>query len=88
MTHVVLGHCCKDASCVRVCPQNCIHPAPGEAGFESAETLFIDPRSCIDCTACVEACPASAIKPEPALTVTERPYAARNAEFFEQAPAT
>ncbi|MCZ4588515.1 FAD-dependent oxidoreductase [Rhodococcus opacus] len=87
MTHVVLGHCCKDASCVRVCPQNCIHPAPGEAGFESAETLFIDPRSCIDCTACVEACPASAIKPEWTLTVTERPYAARNAEFFEQAPA-
>ncbi|REE71487.1 ferredoxin--NADP+ reductase [Rhodococcus wratislaviensis] len=87
MTHVVLGHCCKDASCVRVCPQNCIHPAPGEAGFESAESLFIDPRSCIDCTACVEACPASAIKPEWTLTVTERPYAARNAEFFEQAPA-
>ncbi|MFD9666654.1 FAD-dependent oxidoreductase [Rhodococcus sp. NPDC059968] len=87
MTHVVLGHCCKDASCVRVCPQNCIHPAPGEAGFEAAETLFIDPRSCIDCTACVEACPASAIKPEWMLTVTERPYAARNAEFFEQAPA-
>ncbi|MDT2009702.1 NAD(P)-binding protein [Rhodococcus opacus] len=87
MTHVVLGHCCKDASCVRVCPQNCIHPAPGEAGFESAETLFIDPRSCIDCTACVEACPASAIKPEWTLTVTERPYAARNAEFFEHAPA-
>ncbi|TQC41603.1 ferredoxin [Rhodococcus sp. WS4] len=87
MTHVVLGHCCKDASCVRVCPQNCIHPAPGEAGFESAETLFIDPRSCIDCTACVEACPASAIKPEWTLTVTERPYAARNAEFFERAPA-
>ena len=86
MTHVVLGHCCKDASCVRVCPQNCIHPAPGEAGFESAETLFIDPRSCIDCTACVEACPASAIKPEWTLTLTERRDAARNAEFFEQAP--
>jgi len=86
VTHVVLGHCCKDASCVRVCPQNCIHPAPGEAGFESAETLFIDPRSCIDCTACVEACPASAIKPEWTLTLTERRDAARNAEFFEQAP--
>jgi ferredoxin--NADP+ reductase len=70
-----------------VCPQNCIHPVPGEPGFESAETLFIDPRSCIDCTACVEACPASAIKPEQALTVTESPYAARNREFYAQAPA-
>lgn len=86
MTHVILGNCCKDASCVRVCPQNCIHPAPGEDGFASAETLFIDPDSCIDCTACVEACPASAIKPEHALTPAERPYATRNREFFAQIP--
>ena len=86
MTHVILGHCCKDASCVRVCPQNCIHPAPGEDGFASAETLYIDPDSCIDCTACVEACPALAIKPEHALTSTERPYAVRNKEFFANIP--
>ncbi|MFC9789004.1 FAD-dependent oxidoreductase [Rhodococcus sp. NPDC127528] len=86
MTHVILGHCCKDASCVRVCPQNCIHPAPGEDGFAAAETLYIDPDSCIDCTACVEACPASAIKPEHALTSTEHRYAHRNREFFAQAP--
>lgn len=86
MTHVILGHCCKDASCVRVCPQNCIHPAPGEDGFASTETLYIDPDSCIDCTACVDACPASAIKPEHALTSTERPYAIRNKEFFAQDP--
>ncbi|WP_415394326.1 FAD-dependent oxidoreductase (plasmid) [Rhodococcus globerulus] len=86
MTHVILGHCCKDASCVRVCPQNCIHPAPGEDGFASAETLYIDPDSCIDCTACVDACPALAIKPEHALTSTELPYATRNKEFFAQIP--
>jgi len=87
VAHVILGHCCKDASCVRVCPQNCIHPAPGEDGFASTETLYIDPDSCIDCTACVEACPASAIKSEHALTSTELPYAARNREYFVQAPA-
>lgn len=86
MAHVILGHCCKDASCVRVCPQNCIHPAPGEDGFDSAETLHIDPSSCIDCTACVEACPAAAIKPEHALLPAERRYATRNREFFAQAP--
>lgn len=88
MAHVILGHCCKDASCVRVCPQNCIPPAPGEDGFASAETLYIDPGSCIDCTACVEACPASAIKPEHELTPAERRYSARNREFFAQTPAT
>ncbi|WP_405180696.1 FAD-dependent oxidoreductase [Nocardia sp. NBC_01377] len=82
MTHVILGHCCKDASCVRVCPQNCIHPAPGEVGFDTAETLFIDPRSCIDCTACVEACPASAIKPARDLTLLEQRDARRNEAFF------
>lgn len=88
MTHVVLGHCCKDASCVRVCPQNCIHPVPGADGFAAAETLHIDPSSCIDCTACVDACPASAIKPEHALTPPEHRYALRNREYFEQTSAT
>ncbi|UGT61921.1 FAD-dependent oxidoreductase [Nocardia asteroides] len=82
MTHVILGHCCKDASCVKVCPQNCIHPAPGEPGFGTAATLHIDPRTCIDCTACVEACPASAIKSEFDLTSTELPFARINEEFF------
>ncbi|WP_216892932.1 FAD-dependent oxidoreductase [Nocardia alni] len=84
MTHVILGHCCKDASCVRVCPQNCIHPTPGEPGFEAAETLHIDPRSCIDCTACVDACPASAIKPEHLLTLTETPSRQRNRDYYQR----
>ncbi|WP_137723616.1 4Fe-4S binding protein [Prescottella subtropica] len=82
MTHVILGQCCKDASCVRVCPQNCIHPAPGEDGFAEADTLHIDPNSCIDCTACVEACPASAIKAEHALTPSELLHVARNRDYF------
>lgn len=86
MAHVILGHCCKDASCVKACPQNCIHPAPGEPGFETAETLHIDARSCIDCTACVDACPASAIKPEGALTIAENRYAVRSREFFAPKP--
>jgi ferredoxin--NADP+ reductase len=86
MTHVILGHCCKDASCVQVCPQNCIHPIPGEIGFGSAETLHIDPVTCIDCTACVDACPASAIKPERDLTAAQQRYARRNREFFQLDP--
>lgn len=72
MAHVIVGHCCKDASCLRVCPRGCIHPAPGDPDFDTAETLYIDPGACIDCTACVEACPAGAIKAETALTASER----------------
>ncbi|MBH0780438.1 FAD-dependent oxidoreductase [Nocardia bovistercoris] len=86
MTHIILGHCCKDASCVSVCPQNCIHPLPGSPGFDSAETLHIDPRSCIDCTACVEVCPAAAIKPAAAVTAEEQRFIARNADYFDGTP--
>lgn len=88
MTHVILGHCCKDASCVRACPQNCIHPAPGEPGFATTETLHIDPRTCIDCTACVTACPASAIKAERDLDGPELRFALLNAEYFRDRPVS
>ena len=51
----------KDNSCVEVCPVDCIHPTPDEAGHDAVEMLFIDPDECIDCDACVEACPVDAI---------------------------
>jgi ferredoxin len=43
---------------------DCIHPAPGEEGHETASILYIDPNECIDCDACVEACPVDATMSE------------------------
>lgn len=55
--------CCSDASCVSVCPVNCIHPTPDEPDFGLTDMLYIDPRSCIGCGACADACPVDAIFP-------------------------
>ena len=46
MAYVIAEPCIgeKDNSCVEVCPVDCIHPTPDEAGYEAAEMLFIDPE--------------------------------------------
>ena len=66
MAYVINEPCIgtKDASCVEVCPVDCIHPTPDEPGFAQEEQLYIDPQECIDCDACVEACPVDAITSE------------------------
>ena len=51
----------KDASCVDVCPVDCIHPRKDAPEFEQATILYIHPEDCIDCGACVPACPVAAI---------------------------
>mgnify|MGYP000625016848 CR=1 FL=1 len=61
MPYVVTRSCCADASCVVACPVNCIHPAPGDPGFATAEMLYVDPDGCVDCGACATACPVDAI---------------------------
>lgn len=61
MPHIITQSCCNDASCVEVCPVDCIHPRPDERGFASAEMLFIDPQACVDCGACIPVCPVDAI---------------------------
>ena len=86
MHYVVTQPCCADASCVVACPVNCIHPAPGEPGFGSAEMVYIDANSCVGCGACVTACPVSAIKPVTQLTPEQQPFDAINAEYFEVFP--
>ncbi|MEV5967656.1 FAD-dependent oxidoreductase [Kribbella sp. NPDC051952] len=63
MSYAISGECCSDASCVAVCPMNCIHPSPGEPRFGAGASLFIDPRTCIDCGACADICPVDAAKP-------------------------
>jgi NAD-dependent dihydropyrimidine dehydrogenase PreA subunit len=53
MAYVINEPCIgtKDASCVEVCPVDCIHPTAEEPGFEAADQLYIDPDECIDCDA-------------------------------------
>jgi ferredoxin--NADP+ reductase len=82
MTHVITGSCCNDAACVVVCPVNCIHPAPGEPGFGTAEMLYIDDASCIDCGACVDACPVDAITPDYDMDPIDEPFLALNNAWY------
>jgi len=86
MPHVVTQSCCSDASCVVACPVNCIHPAPGEPGFATAEMLYVDGAACVDCGACATACPADAIVPHTTLTEAQLPFVALNTEYFEVFP--
>src|SRR5258708_12582063 len=67
MPYVITQPCIgsKDASCVEVCPVDCIHPTPDEEEFKTTEHLFINPDECIDCGACEAASPSTAISEEP-----------------------
>jgi ferredoxin--NADP+ reductase len=84
VAHVITQACCNDASCVEVCPADCIHPTPNELEYPQTEMLYIDPLLCVDCGACIEACPVAAILPDDELTPSMREYAALNALYFEQ----
>lgn len=84
MTFAITQTCCSDATCVAVCPVNCIHPTPEERAFGSTEMLYIDPKTCIDCGACADACPVDAIFPVDALAPDQQEYAAVNAAYFEE----
>ena len=57
MTYTITQPCIglKDASCVEVCPVDCIHSTDDDAMY------YIDPDECIDCGACEPACPVTAI---------------------------
>ncbi|MFE5614672.1 FAD-dependent oxidoreductase [Streptomyces sp. NPDC056524] len=82
MTYAITQTCCSDATCVAVCPVNCIHPTPEEREFGSTEMLHIDPATCIDCGACADACPVDAIFPVDSLSPAHAGYAAVNAAYF------
>ncbi len=87
MPHVVTQPCCNDASCVPVCPVNCIHPTPSDAGYMGADMLYIDPDVCIDCGACADVCPVGAILPDYDLMGADRAFIDLNASFFRDGAA-
>jgi len=84
MTYVIGEPCIgtKDASCVGVCPVDCIHPTPEEPGFADSPQLYVDPGECIDCDSCFEACPVNAIRPEGDLPEDWGQYIALNAAHY------
>lgn len=86
MSFVIATGCCNDASCVDVCPVDCIRPRPGDPEFRTAEQLYIDPASCIECSACMYACPVSAIHDERELPAHLAEFAAVNADYFAELP--
>lgn len=86
MAYVITQNCCNDASCLAACPIGCIHPTPDEPNFATAEMLYIDPDTCIDCGACADWCPVDAIASDRALTPNQVPYTAMNAAYYADNP--
>lgn len=82
MAYVITQNCCKDASCVPVCPVDCIRPVHGGA----ADMLYIDPQSCIDCGACFDECPVGAIHYEEDLPAGQERFKDINAAYFTRHP--
>lgn len=82
MSYVITQACCNDATCVPVCPVNCIHPTPDEPGYLTAEMLYIDPQVCIECGVCMDVCPVEAIAPDYELEAHHEPFIQINAQFY------
>ncbi|OBH10417.1 4Fe-4S binding protein [Mycobacterium sp. E1747] len=86
MAYVITQNCCKDASCVPVCPVDCIRPVAGQGEFTDTEMLYIDPVECIDCGACLEECPVDAIYYAEDLPPELQRFRDINARYFERHP--
>ena len=79
MTYVITEPCItvKDASCVDVCPVDCIHTT------DDNEQFYIDPEVCIDCEACVPACPVEAIFYEEDVPDEMKGFIEINSDYFK-----
>jgi NAD-dependent dihydropyrimidine dehydrogenase PreA subunit len=84
MTYVITEPCIKvkDATCIDVCPVDCIHPRKGEKDFAKAPQLYIDPDVCIDCGACIPVCPVKAIFPEAAVPKKWKRFVQINSDYY------
>ncbi len=65
-----LKHCIRCGQCMKICPNNALHPALDEAGIEGLWTPVLVPRIRYcepTCTLCTQVCPTGAIR-----TITEK----------------
>jgi ferredoxin len=78
MTYIITEPCVgvKDASCVDVCPVDCIYTR------DEDDMYYINPDECIDCAACETECSVAAIHAEDAVPAGEEPYTEVNALWF------
>lgn len=79
MTYVITEPCIgvKDASCVDVCPVDCIHTT------DEDDQYYIDPDQCIDCAACETVCPVSAIFFEEDVPGEQKSFIELNRAYFQ-----
>jgi NAD-dependent dihydropyrimidine dehydrogenase PreA subunit len=79
LAYVITERCIgtKDASCVEVCPVDCIHTS------DIAEQYYINPADCIDCGACIDPCPVDAIYPAEEVPDQLRSFIGVNRAFFQ-----
>ena len=80
MTFVITDPCkdVKDATCVQVCPVDCIQTTDDD------DMYYINPDDCIDCAYCVSVCPVNAISDEFTVPANQRSYIQKNREYFKK----
>jgi ferredoxin len=76
MTYIIAQPCItvKDASCVEVCPVDCI--------YEGDDQYYIHPDECIDCGACEPECPVQAIFPDTDVPDDQKSFIEKNKAHF------
>ena len=79
-TYVITEPCVgvKDATCVEVCPVDCIYTTAEE------DQYYVDPAICIACEQCALVCPVEAIFLDIEVPVHFRTYIERNADFYRR----
>lgn len=80
MPYIITEPCIdvKDASCVDVCPVDCIY------SDDEARQYYINPDQCIDCAACELVCPVTAIFHESDVPEQWAGFTKINADYFRE----
>jgi len=80
MAYVITEPCIdlKDATCVDVCPVDCIHTTDVDNQY------YINPDTCIDCAACEPVCPVNAIFHEDDVPQEWKPFIEKNRLYFQE----